>query len=77
MFSKDSVIDPKETAWFGFYGSDGKTVVSMENQDVFTNDLFGLKTLYDAGKVEFVEINGDHLRFSDDDIYKYYIPALQ
>lgn len=35
MFSKDSVIDPKETAWFGFYGTDGKTIVNMQQQEVF------------------------------------------
>ncbi|KAL4435954.1 hypothetical protein ABPG74_022189 [Tetrahymena malaccensis] len=77
MFSKDSVIDPKETAWFSFYGTDGKTIVGIQQQDVFTQDLFGLKTVYDAGKVEFITIDGDHLRFSTQDIQNIYIPALQ
>lgn len=76
MFTKDSVIDPKETAWFGFYGADGKTIVNYDQQDVFTQDLFGLKTVFDAGKVEFVTVDGDHLRFTTADINKYYIPAL-
>jgi hypothetical protein len=28
------------------------------------------------GKIEFVSIDGDHLRFTKEDINKYFIPAL-
>lgn len=68
MFSQDTVIDPKQTAWFGFYAKDGKTIVDMTSQQVYKDNLFGLKDLHEAGKVEFVEINGDHLQFSNEDI---------
>lgn len=52
IFSKDTVIDPKETALFAFYDTDGKTLVHMNDQEAFTKDLFGLKTVSDAGKIE-------------------------
>ncbi len=30
-FTNDTVIDPKDSEWFGYYDVDGKTVVNMTN----------------------------------------------
>ena len=77
MFTKDSMVDPKTTAWFQFYDVDGKTLVEMKDLDLYKKDLIGLKKLNEEGKIELVSIEGDHLRFTKADISKYFIPALQ
>ena len=45
----------------------------------YAEDLFGLKTLDEAGKVHFVSTNGDHLRFSIEFLLgvvdKYLLPS--
>lgn len=60
MFSEDTMIHPKETAQFGSLDKDGKPV-TMENQAVYTSDVFGLKTLNEAGKIKLHTCDGNHL----------------
>lgn len=76
MFEEDTMIIPKETAWFGFYDVDGETVVKMEDMDFYKKDYIGMKKLKELGKVSFVSFPGDHLQFSDSQIDSYIIPAL-
>ena len=75
-FSEDTMIIPRETAWFQFYDND-KNVVDLKNSDFYKNDYIGLKTLDDQNKINFVEIQGNHLDFSDNDILRYMIPDLK
>lgn len=76
-FDQDTMIIPKETAWFGFYASDGETLVKMEDMDFYKNDYIGMKALNEAGKVNFLTFSGDHLQFTYDEINQYIIPALE
>ena len=46
----DDVIMPWQSAHYGFYNSD-LDVVLMKDQQVYKENLFGLKTLDDAGKI--------------------------
>jgi palmitoyl-protein thioesterase len=59
-FEKDAMIVPKETAWFGFYNSDGD-IVPLEEQDCYKQDCIGLKTLNDQKKLHFETFAGDHV----------------
>ena len=43
------MIDPPSTAWFYYYADDGKTIVPIEEQDIYKNDLIGLKELDERG----------------------------
>ncbi|XP_012566774.2 lysosomal thioesterase PPT2-B isoform X1 [Hydra vulgaris] len=47
---QDEVIKPWQSSLFGFFDSDLK-VVDMANQTMFIEDWFGLRTLYERGKV--------------------------
>ncbi|XP_065648547.1 lysosomal thioesterase PPT2-A isoform X4 [Hydra vulgaris] len=47
---QDEVIKPWQSSLFGFFDSDLK-VVDMTNQTMFIEDWFGLRTLYERGKV--------------------------
>jgi hypothetical protein len=55
------MIFPKETAHFGFYKPDGKTVENMEDSIDYKNDVLGLKTLNEQGKIKKIHFAGEHL----------------
>ena len=52
-------------------------LVSFFDSDIYRNDLLPLKTLYTNGKLKFVQIDGDHLRFSEKDLQETFIPFLK
>ena len=75
MFSEDTMIYPKETAWFQQLDKNGK-VLPLNATDFYNKDFIGLKALNEAGKAQFIEFKGDHLQFSRDDIENTLIPFL-
>lgn len=75
MFDSDTMIYPKETAWFQSLGEDGK-VLPLNGTDFYNKDYIGLKALNEAGKVQFVKFPGDHLQFTSEDMKKTIIPFL-
>ena len=44
MFSEDTIIYPKETAWFSQIQADG-TILPVNQTSFYQNDLIGFKTL--------------------------------
>ncbi|KAG8374682.1 hypothetical protein BUALT_Bualt10G0021300 [Buddleja alternifolia] len=78
MFEHDTVIIPKETAWFGYY-PDGafSPVLPAQQTQLYSEDWIGLKTLDDAGRVKYISVAGNHLRISSDDMKKYVVPYLE
>merc|ERR1712048_921240 len=76
MFSEDTMIHPKETAQFGSIDKSGK-LLSMQDQPLYKNDVFGLKTLDEANKIKMHTCTGDHLQFSYDDIENVFVPFLK
>lgn len=75
-FTKDTMIHPKETAWFEELDANGNRI-DLENTKLYKEDLIGLRALREQGKVTFVEIEGDHLRFSQNDILNTFLPFLK
>jgi palmitoyl-protein thioesterase len=75
-FSIDSMILPKETAWFEFLNVNGD-VVSLKDSDFYKSDYIGIRQLTEENKIDFVELEGNHLNFDRDDIRKYMFPALK
>jgi len=65
QFENDTMVVPKETAWFGFYnGSDTSTVLRLHQQDMYKQDWLGLKLLDLQGRIEFLSAPGEHMQFS-------------
>jgi palmitoyl-protein thioesterase len=66
---KDTMIYPSEGEHWGHF-ADGSTtkVLSMRETDWYQKDLFGLKTVDQAGKMHFNATDGDHLQFSRDEL---------
>lgn len=78
QFEDDKVIVPKDSSWFGFYpDGDFGPLLTVRETKLFKEDWIGLKPLTDTGKVEFVSVDGAHLRMSNMDIFKYVVPYLQ
>ena len=75
MFSQDSMVYPKESEWFQTFDAD-MNLLPLEDSDWYKNDTLGLKTLNEAGKVTFSEVDGDHLQFSQSDIDNTIVPFL-
>ena len=61
MFNRDTMIYPKESEWFGQLDQDGEELLNEEADSFYSNDNIGLKSLDEAGKVDYVRIDGDHL----------------
>jgi palmitoyl-protein thioesterase len=66
QFSNDTMIVPKETAHFGILDENG-IVVPLKQQEWYKRDQLGLKTMVDGGKIDFLEIIGNHMQFTRDD----------
>ena len=69
------MIIPKETAWFQFYNNLGE-VMNLEDSEFYKEDYIGLRKLMEENKIKFVELEGNHLEFDDNDIEIHMIPAL-
>jgi palmitoyl-protein thioesterase len=64
-FENDTIVQPRETSWFGFYkpGSD-KEMMTLEESDIFTKDRLGLKKMKEDGKLAFLAMPGNHMQIS-------------
>ncbi|KAL7752038.1 hypothetical protein RI367_002567 [Sorochytrium milnesiophthora] len=69
MFEKDTMIVPKESAWFGTWVDKGK-LQPMRNTTLYTEDRIGLRTLDEQGKLAFLSYPTDHLQFGDADFVR-------
>lgn len=78
MFEHDTILIPKETAWFGYY-PDGAfhPVLPPQQTNLYIEDWIGLKSLDDAGRVKYVSVPGNHLRITNSDVQKYIVPYLE
>jgi palmitoyl-protein thioesterase len=74
MFIKnanDTVLIPKESAWFEFFDNSGSQILKLQDSDFYKNDYIGLRNLVENQKVQFIEWQGDHVSFSFYDVDKY------
>lgn len=66
-FSGDKMVDPKESEWFGFYKpGQSKDLFTLQESQLYSEDRLGLKEMDKAGKLHFLETNGDHLQIDVD-----------
>jgi len=76
MFTNDTVINPKETAWFGYYDENLK-LRDMTETPLYQEDYIGLKTLDTTGRLKRIALPGGHLAFSSYDIRNTFAPFLK
>ena len=66
----DTMIFPSIGEWWGqFAPGSFKTEQSMNETDLYASNAFGLKTLNQAGKIKFNHTDGNHLQFTDEQLY--------
>lgn len=65
-FDNDTMVQPVESEWFGFYKSgQSKEVESLQESILYREDHLGLKEMDMLGKIYFLSIEGNHLQFTD------------
>lgn len=64
-FENDTIVQPVETSWFGFYkpGSD-RELLTLEESEIFTSDRLGLKKMKEDGKLVFLATPGNHMQIT-------------
>ncbi|XP_011833039.1 PREDICTED: palmitoyl-protein thioesterase 1 isoform X1 [Mandrillus leucophaeus] len=76
-FLNDSIVDPVDSEWFGFYRSgQAKETIPLQETSLYTQDRLGLKEMDNAGQLVFLATEGDHLQLSEEWFYAHIIPFL-
>ncbi|GEQ70894.1 hypothetical protein JCM33374_g4574 [Metschnikowia sp. JCM 33374] len=66
QFDLDTTLVPKESAFFQERHALTGAIVPMSETRAFKENLFGLRTLHEADKIEYHTIEANHMQFSDD-----------
>lgn len=67
MFENDTMVEPRETSWFGFYKpGQSKELYTMQESPLYLDDKLGLKTMDQEGRIHFLSVPGDHLQFTEE-----------
>merc|ERR1712236_78371 len=63
--NQDSMVEPRESSQFEFYvPGQADVILPLRESPLYVEDRIGLKTLDEAGKLHFMDVEGDHLQFS-------------
>jgi len=77
-FSEDTMVDPKDTEWFGFYKEgQAKDCHTLQESTIYTEDRLGLQEMDKAGKLHFLAAKGNHLQFTQEFFNEQILPFLQ
>lgn len=75
MWLNDTVVSPRQSEWFGRWDKN-REIQMMRDQPIYTEDLLGLKTLDEAGKLHFYHGEGEHMHLESWMIQDLLIPFL-
>lgn len=64
MFAEDTVVHPKESAWFAEVNGTSGKVTPLDERALYKEDWLGLKTLGELGRLDFLMAPGDHMQLS-------------
>ena len=76
QFKRDTMITPRESAFFNEL-DENHNLVDMKNTEIYKNDLFGLKTLDEQGKITKFLIDEKHCYYSFEDLNTYCLPFVK
>ncbi|XP_078094014.1 palmitoyl-protein thioesterase 1 [Mustelus asterias] len=77
-FLRDTMVDPVDSEWFGFYkAGQAKDTYTLKESVLYQKDRLGLKAMDKVKKLEFLTVNGDHLQFSKEWFIKNIVPYLK
>ncbi|PSN48526.1 Palmitoyl-protein thioesterase 1 [Blattella germanica] len=66
-FNNDTMVEPVDSEWFGYY-KPGQTeeMMTLQESDLYIKDRLGLQQMDKLGKLKFLDVDGNHLQFSED-----------
>ena len=64
MFSEDTTVIPKESAYFYEVNTTSQKVTKLRDRDLYKEDWIGLKWLDEKGKLDFRIAEGGHMQLS-------------
>eukprot|EP00092_Neocalanus_flemingeri_P013845 GFUD01014936.1.p1 GENE.GFUD01014936.1~~GFUD01014936.1.p1 ORF type:complete len:308 (-),score=78.98 GFUD01014936.1:58-981(-) len=68
-FSKDTVVDPKGSEWFGWFSSSSpSSMVPLQQTPLYQEDWLGLKVLDKLEKLHLMSVDGDHLQLDQESL---------
>ncbi|KAJ8966260.1 hypothetical protein NQ317_000534 [Molorchus minor] len=63
-FDSDTMVQPVETEWFGFYKpGQAVEIENLQESALFIDDRLGLQKLNDESRLHFLSVPGNHLIF--------------
>ena len=78
MFANDTVVIPKESAWFAHVDDESGAVMGLREREVYRRDWLGLKSLDEKRGLVFEMHPGEHMHLDDtileDTFRKYFGP---
>ncbi|KAL4897378.1 Alpha/Beta hydrolase protein [Aspergillus ambiguus] len=80
MFEDDTVVHPKESAWFAEVEAASGAVVPLRERAIYKDDWLGLKTLDEQGKLDFRTVPGNHMQLSEETmtaVFKEYFGPVE
>jgi len=75
LWDDDEVVHPRESEWFGAYNK-YRIIVPVRESQLYKEDLIGLKTLDETGKLFFYHGPGIHMYLDPMYINSYLVPLL-
>ncbi|XP_072761876.1 palmitoyl-protein thioesterase 1 [Anoplolepis gracilipes] len=64
-FENDTMVEPAESEWFGFYKpGQAEEIQKLQQSELYLQDRLGLRGMEMAGKIRFLSLPGDHLQFT-------------
>lgn len=66
MFSNDTTVVPKESAYFYEVNTTSKEITKLQDRDLYREDWLGLQWLDERGRLDLNLIEGGHMQFDDE-----------
>jgi len=64
--TKDTMVEPLESEHFEFYKpGQSDVILPLRESPIYVEDRIGLKALDEAGKLHFLDVEGEHLHFTE------------
>ena len=65
VFSDDTTVIPKESAYFYEYNTTSGEITKLRDRDLYVEDWIGLKYLDEKKRLEFRVAEGEHMQFAE------------
>lgn len=75
LFADDTLVVPKESAWFAEVNATTGKMTKLQDRQLYREDWLGLRALDEEKRLEFPIVEGQHMELSEDvlvEVFKRY-----